>query len=51
VCLPAAQVIEPTVVAALNIDYPGPKLTVHVLDDGRRPEVITMVNRLRAQCK
>jgi cellulose synthase (UDP-forming) len=46
-----AQVIEPTVIAALNMTYPSSKLTVHVLDDGRRAEVMTMVNRLRSQCR
>jgi hypothetical protein len=44
-------VVEPTVIAALNMTYPGAKLTVHVLDDGRKPEVLSMVNRLRDQCQ
>jgi hypothetical protein len=38
------------VIAALNMSYPESKLTVHVLDDGRRPDVNLMVNRMRAQC-
>ena len=31
-------VVKPTVYAALALDYPPEKLTIHVLDDGRRPE-------------
>jgi cellulose synthase (UDP-forming) len=45
------QVIEPTVIAALNMYYPGTKLSVHVLDDGKRQDIRHMVERLRAQCK
>ncbi len=45
------EVIEPTVIAALNVYYPGAKLAVHVLDDGRRQDIKDMVQRLRAQCK
>jgi hypothetical protein len=45
------QVIEPTVIAALNMYYPGNRLSVHVLDDGRKPEVQAMVERLKAQCR
>jgi hypothetical protein len=43
--------MEPTVIAALNMIYPGAKLVVHVLDDGRRPDVLAMVNKLRTQCQ
>jgi cellulose synthase (UDP-forming) len=43
------EVIEPTVIAALNMNYPGSRMTVHVLDDGARPEVAAMVSRLRFQ--
>jgi hypothetical protein len=45
------SVIEPTVVAALNMNYPGPRLTVHVLDDGNRAAVADMVDRLQYQCR
>jgi cellulose synthase/poly-beta-1,6-N-acetylglucosamine synthase-like glycosyltransferase len=43
------EVIEPTVIAALNMNYPGSRMTIHVLDDGARPEVAAMVSRLRFQ--
>ena len=43
--------IEPTVVAALNMNYAGPRLTVHVLDDGNRAAVAEMVDRLQYQCR
>lgn len=42
-------IVEPTVVAALNMSWPGSKLTVCVLDDGRRPEMEQLVRRLRSQ--
>ena len=32
------NVVEPTVIAALNMDWPEDKLHVHVLDDGTRDE-------------
>lgn len=32
------DVVKPTVLAALAIDYPADKLRVYLLDDGRRPE-------------
>jgi cellulose synthase (UDP-forming) len=31
-------VVKPTIYAALALDYPPEKLSIHVLDDGRRPE-------------
>jgi cellulose synthase (UDP-forming) len=31
-------VVKPSVYAALALDYPAEKLSIHVLDDGRRPE-------------
>jgi len=31
-------VVKPTIYAALALDYPADKLSIHVLDDGRRPE-------------
>jgi cellulose synthase (UDP-forming) len=43
------EVVEPTVIAALNLNWPGSKLTVYILDDGRRPEMAKMVRRLRFQ--
>lgn len=32
------SVVKPTVYAALALDYPQEKISIHVLDDGRRPE-------------
>ena len=43
------DVLEPTVIAALNMNWPGEKLTVHVLDDGASKDVLTMVRNLRRQ--
>ncbi|KQR74164.1 cellulose synthase [Burkholderia sp. Leaf177] len=31
-------VVKPTIYAALAMDYPKDKISIHVLDDGRRPE-------------
>jgi hypothetical protein len=45
------EVLEPTIIAAINMNYPGAKLTVHVLDDGCRAPVYKMVKRLQYQCK
>jgi hypothetical protein len=45
------EVVEPTVAAALNMNYPGAKLTVHVLDDGGRSQVHKMTRRLQFQCR
>ena len=43
--------VEPTAIAALNLNWPGSKLTVHVLDDGRRPAIARLVRRLAFQCR
>lgn len=32
------SVVKPTIYAALALDYPADKLSIHVLDDGRRPD-------------
>ncbi len=32
------DIVRPTVLAAMNIDWPRDKLNVYILDDGRRPE-------------
>ncbi|MGH9628566.1 MAG: UDP-forming cellulose synthase catalytic subunit [Bryobacteraceae bacterium] len=32
------EVVRPTILAALNLDWPADKYNVYVLDDGRRPE-------------
>ncbi|WP_321784354.1 UDP-forming cellulose synthase catalytic subunit [Paraburkholderia sp. J94] len=32
------SVVKPTIYAALALDYPSDKLSIHVLDDGRRPD-------------
>lgn len=45
------EVLEATVVAALNIDYPGKKLCVHILDDGKSKEVKAMHRRLGYQLR
>ena len=45
------EVIEPTVIAALNMNYPGQRLKVHVLDDGNKAAVKDMVKRLQYQCR
>lgn len=47
----ARSQVEPTAIAALNMNWPGSKLTVHVLDDGKRPEMAQLVRRLAAQCR
>lgn len=39
------------VIAALNMEWPGEKLTVHILDDSSRPEVAKMCRRLAFQTK
>jgi membrane glycosyltransferase len=43
------DILEPTVIAALNMNWPGDKLTVHILDDGAGKDVLKMVRRLRYQ--
>lgn len=45
------DVVEPTTIAAINMDYPGEKLCVMVLDDGNRPEMAKMVKDLRSQMR
>lgn len=45
------EVVEATVIAALNMDYPGDKLAVLVCDDGGREAFREMVNRIRRQLK
>ncbi len=45
------EVLEPTIIAAINMNYPGAKLTVHVLDDGARKPVYKLVKRLQYQCR
>ncbi|KAL4546936.1 hypothetical protein Ndes2526B_g07738 [Nannochloris sp. 'desiccata'] len=45
----SVDVLEPTVIAALNMNWPGDKLTVHILDDGAGKDVLKMVRRLRYQ--
>jgi cellulose synthase (UDP-forming) len=32
------DIVRPTVLAAMNIDWPRDKLNIYILDDGRRPE-------------
>jgi hypothetical protein len=45
------EVLEATTVAALNMDYPGEKLFVYVLDDGNSEEVRAMCKRLTYQLR
>lgn len=45
------EVVEPTVIAAVNLEYPGDKLTVHVLDDGGSEELAAAVQRLGVQAR
>jgi cellulose synthase/poly-beta-1,6-N-acetylglucosamine synthase-like glycosyltransferase len=45
------SVLEPTIIACVNMDYPGEKLRVMVLDDGKRPEVDELVKNLQVQMK
>ncbi len=45
------EVIEPTVIAAMNMNYPGAKLTINILDDGKKPAVAKMVRRLQFQAR
>ncbi len=40
------EVVQPTVLAALNLDWPADKLKVYILDDGRR----TQFREFAAQC-
>jgi cellulose synthase/poly-beta-1,6-N-acetylglucosamine synthase-like glycosyltransferase len=43
------EVIEATTIAAVNMDYPGDKLTVRVLDDGKNNSVKLTVERIQKQ--
>jgi cellulose synthase/poly-beta-1,6-N-acetylglucosamine synthase-like glycosyltransferase len=45
------DVVEPTCIAALNLNWPGSRLVVHVLDDGNSQKVADMVKRLQFQAK
>jgi cellulose synthase/poly-beta-1,6-N-acetylglucosamine synthase-like glycosyltransferase len=45
------EVLEATTVAALNMDYPGDKLSVYVLDDGKSEEVRAMCKRISYQLR
>ena len=42
------SVVEPTIIAALHIDWPRDKLHVHVLDDGTREEFRAFAERVGA---
>ena len=43
------EVVEATVIAAINMDFPGGKMTIKVLDDGRSSEIQAMVARIQKQ--
>lgn len=45
------EVVEATVIAALNLNYPGSRLSVHVLDDGNSPALKDMITRLQFQAR
>ncbi|KAK9793218.1 hypothetical protein WJX73_003952 [Symbiochloris irregularis] len=45
------EIIEPTVIAAVNMNYPGAKLHVHVLDDNKSPPMAAMVSKLQCQMR
>lgn len=45
------DVVEPTLVAALNLRYRATRLHVHLLDDGKRPAMARLVRRLAFQCR
>ncbi|MGB3200920.1 MAG: glycosyltransferase [Nodosilinea sp.] len=40
------EIIEPTVLAALAMDYPVTKLRVYILDDGNSPDIRAMAERI-----
>lgn len=45
------EVIEASTIAAMNLEYPGEKLYVRVLDDGKRSSIHDMVKRLQSQAR
>ncbi|WIA40977.1 hypothetical protein OEZ86_004623 [Tetradesmus obliquus] len=45
------SVVEPTCIAALNLNWPGSRLVVHVLDDGNSSEIADIVERLQFQAR
>lgn len=45
------EVVEATVIAALNLNYPGSRLAVHILDDGNNPALKDLVTRLQFQAQ
>lgn len=45
------DVVQPTCIAALNLNYPGSRLTVHVLDDGNSNDIKCMVEQLQLQAR
>lgn len=45
------EIVEPTVIAAVNMNFPGAKLHVHVLDDNKNPAMAAMVNKLQCQMR
>ena len=45
------EIVEATLCAALRLDWPGHKLVVHVLDDGKRGVIEEMVHRVKTQLK
>lgn len=48
--MPAVRAV-PAAIAALNMNWPGDKLTVNILDDGKRESVQKMVKKLTFQLK
>lgn len=45
------EIVEPTVIAAVNMNYPGAKLHVHVLDDNKSAPMAAMVSKLQCQMR
>jgi hypothetical protein len=45
------DVVQPTCIAALNLNYPGSRLVVHVLDDGNSSVMRNMVQQLQFQAR
>lgn len=45
------DIVEPTVIAAMNMNWPADKLTVYVLDDGKQEALRNMALKLDFQCQ
>jgi hypothetical protein len=45
------DVVQPTCIAALNLNYPGSRLMVQVMDDGNSSAMRDMVQQLQFQAR